>query len=56
MLQLLGPDPATECTAVIAVPVEPAMVYITFSLYFLVPFSIDNPISYTFLRVLGKLR
>jgi len=34
--------------------VESAAVYTAFSLLFLVPFAVNDPISYTFLQVLGE--
>lgn len=54
MVRLLGPGHATECTTVVAVLVESAAVYATFSLLFLIPFALNNPVSYAFLQVLGE--
>lgn len=54
MVQLLGPGHGTECTTIVAMLVESAAVYATFSLLFLIPFALDNPVSYTFLQVLGE--
>lgn len=54
VVNLLGSGHATECTTVVAVLVESAAVYATFSLLFLIPFAINHPISYTFLQVLGE--
>ncbi|KAH0831410.1 hypothetical protein J3R83DRAFT_14080 [Lanmaoa asiatica] len=54
MVQLLGPGHATECTTVVAMLVESAAVYATFSLLFLIPFAMNNPVSYTFIQVLGE--
>ncbi|KAG9307914.1 hypothetical protein JVU11DRAFT_9668 [Chiua virens] len=54
MVQLLGPGHATECTTVVAMLIESAAVYATFSLLFLIPYALNSPISYTFLQVLGE--
>lgn len=54
MVRLLGPGHATECTTVVAMLVESAAVYATFSLLFLIPFTMQNVVSYTFLQVLGE--
>ncbi|KAG9318998.1 hypothetical protein JVU11DRAFT_1117 [Chiua virens] len=54
MVQLLGPGHAIECTTVVAMLIESAAVYATFSLLFLIPYALNGPISYTFLQVLGE--
>lgn len=54
MAQLLGPGHVTECTTVVAMLVESAAVYSTFTLLFLIPFLMQSPISSAFLQVLGE--
>lgn len=54
MDRLLGPGHVTECTTFVAVLIESASIYATFSLLFLIPFALGSPVSYTFLQVLGE--
>ncbi|KAF8550233.1 hypothetical protein OG21DRAFT_1446894 [Imleria badia] len=54
MVQLLGPGHVAECTTVVAMLVESAAVYTTFTLLFLIPFLMQSPISYAFLQVMGE--
>lgn len=54
MAQLLGPGHATECTTVVAMLIESAAVYTTFVLLFLIPFALQNSVSYTFVQVMGE--
>ncbi|KAH7883134.1 hypothetical protein F5I97DRAFT_1815580 [Phlebopus sp. FC_14] len=54
LIKVLGPEHATENTSAVAMIVESASIYSTFSLLFLIPFAIQNPVSNTFLQVLGE--
>lgn len=54
MVQLLGPGHAAECTTVVAMLIESAAVYTTFTLLFLVPYLMQNPVSFTFVQVMGE--
>lgn len=54
MVQLLGPGHAIECTTVVAMVIESAAVYTTVALLFLIPFLLQNPVSYTFVQVIGE--
>ncbi|KAH0825752.1 hypothetical protein J3R83DRAFT_8985 [Lanmaoa asiatica] len=54
LMQLASYGHPTECTTVVAMLVESAAVYATFSLLFLIPFAMNNPVSYTFIQVLGE--
>jgi len=54
MVELLGPGHAAECTTFVAMVIESAAVYTTFALLFLIPFLVNNPVSYTFLQVIGE--
>ncbi|KAH7916756.1 hypothetical protein BJ138DRAFT_7694 [Hygrophoropsis aurantiaca] len=51
----LGPGHGSHYTSVAAMIVESASLYSVFSLLFLIPFAVGNPVSNTFIQVLGEI-
>lgn len=55
-MNILGTEHGSQYTGVAAMIVESAVLYSAFSLCFLIPFVLGNPIQNTFIQMLGEVQ
>lgn len=53
---LLGAEHVAHYTNIVAILVESASLYSAFSILFLVPFALNNPLSQVFLQTMGQVQ
>ena len=54
--RVLGPNHGTQYTSVAAMIVESSFLYSAFSLLFLIPFALNNPIQNAFIQLMGEIQ
>jgi len=54
--KVLGPNHGTQYTSVAAMIVESSFIYSAFSLLFLIPFALNNPIQNAFIQLMGEIQ
>ena len=54
--RVLGPNHGTQYTSVAAMIVESSFIYSAFSLLFLIPFALNNPIQNAFIQLMGEIQ
>ena len=56
ILKVLGPEHGKRYTSIAAMIVEPAALYLSINLCFLVPFVANSPVQQTFLLILSQVQ